>query len=424
MTNTEKTKSFDFGISASSYHIEGGNHNADWVKFEQETFKDNPENACGIAVDYWNRWEKDHEYFSELGATIFRTSIEWSRLHLAPGVFDEEAFKQYRAMFNDLKRRNIKIVLTLFHYTSPQWFRDLGAFEKKANLNHFEEFVRRALLELNDCVDILTPINEIFVYSSLSYLAGYWLPKKIDVGEFIKVTRNLIRAHFIVASIIKEMNYNIAICTSEQTRNFKYSEDKGFVKKFSRFHNYLFNQAVTKSLVRGKFAFPFGSNEKVTKKLYRPLDYLGIQFYPAVKVKLGFKKLTLNLTDYIFAVDHEGEWPKALLNAKLHPKDFFATMNEYKKYNIPILITESGVQTDDDAVRVEKLTANVKVIKRAIKKGIPVQGYMYFSLFDCFEWAEGYTKKFGLIEVDRANNHERKVKPSFEAYKELIKNFK
>jgi beta-glucosidase len=424
MANIKDTKPFDFGIASSSYHIEGGNLNSDWAKFEKEFFKDSPENVCGPAVDYWNRWKEDNNYFSDLGITILRTSVEWSRIHIGPDQFDEKALEQYHEMFLDLKRRNIKVVLTLFHYTSPQWFRDIGAFEHKINLRHFGEFVSKTLEVLHDCVDIVTPINEIFVYSSLSYFMGYWIPQKRSLSKFIRVTRNLIRAHFIVASIINDRGYDIKVSSAEHSRNFKYTTDNGLVKKFAQFHNYLFNQAVTKSLVRGKFVFPFGTNERVTKKPYRPLDYLGIQFYPAVKLHVWFKKLTFNIEDYISPITHNGVWTNALLNAKLHPKDFFLTLREYKKYDIPILITESGIQTDDDTVRVKKLTANIRVIKKAIEKGIPVEGYMYFSIFDCFEWAEGYTKKFGLISVDRKNNLERTPKPSFYKYKELIKKFK
>jgi beta-glucosidase len=420
MAETLHHTPMDFGISASSYHIEGGNYNTDWHQFEQEIFKDSPENMCGIAVDYWNQWKSDHELLSELGISIVRTSVEWSRINPEPGVFDEQALQQYREMLCDLKKRNIKVILTLFHYTAPLWFRSLGGFENKKNLKYFDEFVRRTLSELQDCVDIVTPINEIFVYSSLSYLLGYWFPKAKSINKFIRVNRNLLRAHFIVAEFIQEKKYDIKVSTSEHARTFKYQNVNRFTKLVSRFHNFFFNQVVTKSIVRNEFVFPLGIGaQRVTRKPYRPVDYLGVQFYPSVKVKMHIGKYSLR----ILPAGNNGEWTKALLTAKLKPKDFFLTLKEYKKYGIPILITESGVQTENDKLRMEKLESNIKTIKKARSRGIPVEGYMYFSLFDCFEWAEGYTKKFGLVSIDRQNNLERSKKGSFEHYKNLIQNF-
>jgi beta-glucosidase len=411
--------SFLFGIATSSYHYEGHNYNSDWRRFEEDFFKDNPDQMCGVSIDYWNRWKEDHEYLTELGVGAFRTSVEWSRIQPAPGEFDEEALEQYKEMFRDLKKRNIKVVLTLFHYTSPLWFTQMGGFQDKRNLIYFKQFISRTLEELHPYVDIVTPMNEILVYATLGHLIAYWPPQHRSILHFLRTVRNLIRSHFIVAEEIHQKKYDIEISTAEHTRIFHFIEKAWYIELPAQMLNYMFNRAVTKSIVRNQFVFPFGAEGRVTKRKFRPVDYIGIQFYPSVNISVIRDKFLPRLVPYKF----NGTWTQALMTAKLKPKDLFLTIREYSKLGKPILITESGVQTTVDRKRVVKLRANILTVKRAIAKGLDIRGYFYFTLFDCFEWAEGYSKKFGLVAIDRDNNLKRKKKASFEAYKQTIREF-
>lgn len=409
---------FSFGIATSSYHYEGGNYNSNWKIFEDKIFDTKPDQKCGIGIDYWNRWREDHEYLSELGVTSFRTSVEWSRIEPTPGNFDEQVLEQYREMFQDLQNRGIEVTLTLFHYSMPIWFSHLGGFRDKRNLKYFENFTHHTLEKLHPYISAVTPMNEILVYSLLGYMTGYWPPNnKSAIGTW-HTTRNLIRAHFITAEIIHNKKYAIKIGTAEHSRIFNITERKWIFETFSRFINYFFNKAVTKSIIRNRFAFPLGLR-KVTKRKHRSLDFIGVQFYPSVRAGVIYQKFIPKLVPY----DSEGTWAEAFLTSRLRPKDLFLTLREYSKLGKPIIITESGVQTEKDSIRIDKLTANLDIIQRARKKGIDVRGYYYFTLFDCFEWAEGYTKKFGLISIDRSKNLTRKKKKSFQAYKNIISAF-
>lgn len=416
----KKVQDFLFGISASSYHIEGGNYNSDWHEFEQVLFKDTPEHMCGTSIDYWNRWQEDHELLSELGIHMYRTSIEWSRIHIAPDTFDEQALEQYYQMFLDLKKRNIKVVLTLFHYVSPTWFKNLGGFEKKSNIKHFEAFSRKVLEKFHDVVEIVTPINEIFIYSGLSYLVGYWTPQYSDLPKFIRVTRNLIRSHYKVLEIIEENGYDIKVSSAEHTRLLKYNHNNWIVSQIEKLTNYLFNHAVVSSLNHNRFALPFGLWGRVNRKVKAKTDYNGIQFYPSIHIKIHIQ----GWMPRIAPANENLEWPQALLSAELNPKDMKEALKSYKSYGKELIITETGIQTDDDEIRELKLKENIQELYNVISEGIPIKGYMYFTLHDCFEWAEGHRPKFGLVHIDRENNLQRIKKKSFEVYKNLISKFK
>jgi beta-glucosidase len=410
-------KKVAFGISASSYHYEGGNYNSDWYEFEKRRFANDASHQCGLAVDYWNRWPEDNATLSELGATVFRTSVEWSRIEPSEGVFDEEAIEKYKEIFGDLKKRNIQITLTLFHYVAPAWFTKKGGFAVKENLHYFRSFTERVLAEFHDYIDIITPMNEMFVYTVLAYITGEFPPESRSLVSYVKVTRNLLRSHFIVAELIEEGGYKVKLSTAEHFRNFRYRNNWLLRASIGKFHNYLFNKALTTSIMENSFAFPFGFAGKITKKPFKQIEYVGLQSYPAIDLRLGFKGGKLRASPIFHTT-----WAKGIYESKYRPEDLKEAIHEYNKFGKKILITECGINTNNDSEKSTMLTETFKVIKEIKAEEIPLEAFMFFTLFDCFEWSQGYSMKFGVIEVNR-ETFARTPKESFYTYKKLIETY-
>lgn len=433
-----KEKSFLYGISTSSYHIEGGNHNSDWAEFEKRFFFSSIDQANGEGIKYWQNWKSDHKFLSKLGTNAYRTSIEWSRIFPYKNEPDLKALAEYKKIFKDLKAKKIQVIVTFFHFVSPLWFAQIGGFTEKKNLIHFERFVDLCLEELHEYIDIVTPINEILTYVSNSYFFGFWPPQIRDAYKSIKVTRNLIRAHFITTRLIELRGYDIKISTSEHCRYLEYCGTNPFINFIELVTNYLMNYAITSSIYRNRFLPPIGFFKKIMHKRHRKLDYIGIQFYGRVMVNVNFswKNLRVELkpvdpqnkitikkfkdpNEYNFAVFYNSMHNRSLKNHKY----LYRTLKRFnRRFKLPILITESGIPTNHEGKRIDFIKKSFSTIRKAKRRGVDVRGFFFFTLFDSFEWTEGYTQKFGLISVGR-KTFKRTPKKSYDFYKSQIEKY-
>lgn len=427
---------FMFGISTSGYHVDGGIDPSDWAAFESKKFNDEPENMNGIANDHWNRWSEDYDLLSELGVDSYRYSVEWSKVEPEEGVFDYVVIEQYREMFENLKKRNISLVLTLFHFVLPKWFADKGGFEHKKNLFYFERFTKIILDELHEYISIVTPINEILTYVTMSYGVGYWPPEKRSVVRSFTVTRILIRAHFIVARILDDKKYPIKLSTAEHIRYFEYPGRNPFINLFETFHNFLGSYTITSSIEHNLFLPPIGFFRRISWTKHRELDFVGIQFYGKVVMNMRFNWKRFRLEIFGFdelapdvPADNIDEYNKKAfyeaMRNDVNPKYLYRMIRNFsRRYNKPVLITEIGLPTTQEKKRMHFIDRNLFYIKKAIDKGYQVGGFFFFTLLDSFEWAEGHKQKFGLVAVNRKSILERRKKVSFDFYKNAITNFR
>ena len=192
MPNLKFPKNFLWGFAVSSYQVEGGIENCDWSK-------DFP---AGRACDYYNRYEKYFDLAKELNQTVHRFSLEWSRIEPEEGKFDRKEIEHYREILLALKERNIKSMVTLWHFTSPIWFAEKGGWQNKESANYFENYAKFVVEELDDLVDFWVTINEPMIYLSLGYLFGKFPPQKKSVLatpfvflSFLKLIKKRIRRY-------------------------------------------------------------------------------------------------------------------------------------------------------------------------------------------------------------------------------------
>ena len=209
--NNKFPKDFLWGAATASYQVEGGNSNSDWWQWEE---KGKTVDKSGLACDYWNRFKNDHNFLEELGVNTFRLSLEWSRIEPEEGVFSQESINHYRKILEDLKRRNIKTTVTLWHWTNPIWFQSKYGFHNKKAIGIFTDYCQKIVDELGDLIDIYVVINEPMVPLGMGFLGGVYPPGFRNPFKFYRALDNIAKAYRNVYGIIHKKYDNAQVGTS------------------------------------------------------------------------------------------------------------------------------------------------------------------------------------------------------------------
>lgn len=408
-----KTRKFFWGASTSSHQVEGGTVNQwsvwelanaanlaksghkrygklpNWEEIKSEAA--NPANyVSGTGVEHYQRYKEDFEILEKLGLNAFRFSIEWARLEPEEGRWDLSAFNHYKEYITELNRRGIEPFLNIWHWTIPVWFSNKGGFAKQANLKYFDNFVKKISEELLDGVKYVITLNEPNVYMGMSYSDGMWPPQERNKFKAIWVYYNLTLAHKRAWRILKHKNRTIKIGIAQQLANIQAYRpgsvtDELVVKVMRYFWNWWF-----------------------LNRIKRYQDFVGFNYYYSDYYK-GLKRVPLKtpLNDVGHYMQPDGILP-LLQRISVHYPDK------------PIIVTENGLADAKDKYRKWWLHETMQSIETAKSQGIPIIGYLHWSLLDNFEWADGWWPKFGLVEVD-LSTMKRTLRPSAIWWSEEIK---
>ncbi|MBI2597117.1 glycoside hydrolase family 1 protein [Candidatus Daviesbacteria bacterium] len=375
---------FLWGAATSAYQVEGNNLNADWEDFK----------SAGKACDEYHLYEKDFCLAKQLNHNAHRLSIEWSRIEPEQGKFDPEEIEHYVKMLKYLKSLKMTVFLTLWHFTLPKWVAKLGGWENRATIKYFEEFVKRVVPELAEYVDFWITLNEPGVYIYETYIRKEWPQlKKSFLGQ-IKTTLNLASAHKRIYKFLHQ--------------SFPAGKPIGIANNVLSFESYhkhsiLEQAAVSLNDLAANHLFYF-----LTKGTH---DFLGINYYFHVRFTThGLVPKQVNLLQQTHDVSDLG-W-------EIYPEGLFEVLTDLSD-DIPIYITECGIASTNDDRRNRFLIAYLQEVFRAIRAGVNVRGFFYWSLIDNFEWHRGFDPRFGLIEVDYTTQ-ERKIRPSALVYTDII----
>jgi beta-glucosidase len=310
-----------------------------------------------------------------------------------------------------MRARNLEPFVTLWHFTLPIWFSESGGFERKDAPEIFARYCKRVVGAFDDLVVHYSTINEPIVYANNGWLRGQWPPfKRWKPFSFVKVTNT--DGH-------KETSFSSE--KSGSLRSFLYVRDqlaKAHVAAYLAIKS--INKNTDISIVRDVIVFAANKNpfnkffavvmnwfwtHRFNKKLGGQVDSYGLNYY--FYKKFG-DKAVYDKTDM--------QWDSV-------PEGIYEAIKILQRYNKPIYIAEAGVADQNDHMRGEYITTQIKAIARALEEGIDIRGHMYWSLLDNYEWALGFDKRFGLVEVDY-DTLLRKVRPSAYVYKKIIQNNK
>lgn len=399
---------FLWGVATASHQVEGGNIYNDWHEWEKEG-KIKTGDSAVVACDHYNRFKEDFKLIKFLNNNAYRFSVEWSRIEKKEGKFDENEIEHYVQMLKTLKDMEIEPVLTLHHFTIPAWLYEKGGFLNENFHNYFAKFVKKVVPYFAPYVKYWITINEPVVEGLLGYMIGEWPPGHKNMKEGFSVIRELLLSHLEAYKIIREEKNDALISIAHNMIIFEPLNRINLLDVIV-YNNvkYMFNYAFLDSIFEGKVLKPFGKGEQL-QDLRESLNFIGLNYYTRTFVKFSLKNT--------YAAVNKGELSD--FNNEIYPEGIYKLLVDLKKkYGKSVMITENGVADHLDKWRPKLIKDTVEYMRKAKNEGVDITGYMHWSLMDNFEWAEGYSMRFGLYEVD-FKTQERKPRQSAFVYKEI-----
>ena len=392
---------FHWGTATAAHQVEGHQAN-NWTVHEAAKGLE----ASGAACDHWNRWKDDFQLLSDLGMTSYRFSIEWSRLEPTEGAWDEAALAVYSEMVDDLVGRGIRPVVTLHHFTHPDWWEAKGGFADRSNVPAFVAYCERVVDALADRVKTWVTVNEPTVFSTMGYTLGMFPPGRRSIPTTLRVMRNLLFAHGTVYMALKPKHPELQF---------------GVAKNVTLFDP---RTAGAPSIGRWPVSWS-GCGTGLAERHSEREDVL--QRRPEAKASwiLSASTTTRTCWSVPLGLPAQDEIPQRRQEVAtefgypMYAEGLARALDFLKPLGVPIEITENGVADAEDTLRAEHLRRHLWVLSNALRDGHDVRSYHHWSLLDNFEWAEGYSMRFGLHHVD-FETQERTLRPSGEAYRQIV----
>jgi beta-glucosidase len=401
---------FMWGAAVSAHQTEGGNSNSDWWEWELR-----PGTPCAepsaAAIDQYNRYGHDVALLGGLGFNTYRFSVEWARIEPSEGVFDEKELKHYRRMVGAVRKSKLIPIVTLNHFSLPIWVAKKGGWLADATPGLFERYVRRVVEALGDSVEWYNPINEAGVVAFGGYMGGLGYPPGTHgLDNWKRAARGLIAGHKRARAAIKELRPSAQVGQTHSMQEWESNAGGRPVMEYAR----RMGEDVYLEASRDDDYVGVNTYSRARLELPRPVGWLakGALAVGPIERFVVARTVAAQSQDG-FTVDPRRDIRRTQMGYEFRPVAVAATVRRVADLlpGKPIVVTEHGVATLDDAERIEFITEGLKALHPLIGEGIPLRGYIHWSAFDNFEWVLGYSMKFGLIAVDRATQ-ERRPKPS------------
>ncbi|HEY8183316.1 MAG TPA: family 1 glycosylhydrolase [Thermoanaerobaculia bacterium] len=403
-----------WGTAVSHYQVEGDDP-CDWTEWERAGRTRG--GACGRAVGGWARYEEDADLARDAGANAFRFSISWSRVEPRLGHYDDAALDRYSRFIDHLIKIDVEPVVTLFHYTHPQWFHERTPWTSTESIARFAEFAARVADRIGDRVRVWIPLNEPLVFLLAGYFDGQ-IPPGISDGRLLpKVFDHLLAAHCAAAAAIRERSPDAAIGVAHNMVAFAPERHGSFLDRMlAKIAHRCYNRGVLEAFGSGKWDFLLpptthvrGSREDLTKSL----DFFGVNFYSRLHLRCPGKERFIGEFRYLDAARRgltDNGW-------EIVPDAFEQILHEASAIHLPLIVSENGLADASDRMRARFLQEHALMLART-----PVHGYLHWSLLDNYEWLDGFGPKFGLYEVDRVSMS-RRPRPSVDTFRALGRQF-
>lgn len=407
---------FKWGVAVAAYQVEGDNVNSDWWAWEQEPGRIKEGHTSGRACDWWRNAEADLDRAAGLGLNALRLSVEWSRIEPRPGTFDDRALERYAQILRGLRERGIEPMVTLHHFSNPRWLAERGGWEAPETVPLFARFGRRVVESLGRYCNLWCTINEPNIYAFLGYLEGRFPPGKSDLSAALRVMRNLLKGHAVAYRQIHAIQPDARVGFAHHMRVLDPVNARSWLdRRTARLTDFIFNQVILDALTGGVWKPPLGFG--LALGLRRTLDWIGLNYY--TRDMIAFDR---SQAQTMFSRHQRSEGAELLDGdyGEFYPRGIFRCLQRLARLGLPIYITENGIPDSDDDQRPRYILTHLHQVWRAIQLCYPVMGYYHWTLVDNFEWAEGWTLRFGLIELDPATQR-RRPRPSASLYADIAR---
>ena len=439
---------FRWGVSTSAYQIEGAVTEGGRGPSTWDTFCASPGAVLNgdtgeVACDHYHRYAEDVGLMRDLAVDVYRFSFSWPRIQpsgIGPGNADGLDF--YDRLIDSLLTAGIQPAPTLFHWDTPQALEDIGGWASRDITGRFADYAALLAERFADRVPLWMTINEPVVLTLLGYAVGGHAPGKQLGFEALPVAHHQLLAHGRAVQALRAGGASNVGIASNHAPTWPASdspEDVAAAGFYDNLVNWLFADPVLLGRYPGGLgeAMP-GPVDEDLEVISTPIDWFGLNHYAPVRVGAPTGNPDTAATDGIPMPEGlpfeprvlEG-YPRTDFGWPVVPEAFGEILQTFKtRYGDrlpPIYITENGCAINDEPVdgvvtdqrRIDYLDAYLRVLKQSIDSGIDVRGYFHWSLLDNFEWAAGYSQRFGLVHVD-FNTQVRTPKASYHWYRNLI----
>lgn len=437
---------FLLGASTAAYQIEGGVTEGGRGPSVWDTFCDEPgrivDGSSGaVACDHFHRYPEDVALMADLGLDGYRFSIAWPRIHPdGSGQANPAGLDFYDRLVDALLAANVAPMATLFHWDLPQALEDGGGWLARDTAERFAEYAATVGARLGDRVAHWIPVNEPNVVTMLGYATGRHAPGRRLLFDALPVAHHLLLGHGLAAQALRTAGAT-SVGTANNHMPVWPATDSEEDRAAAGLYDMLWNRMFSEPMLRGRYPEGFaelmpGPVAEDLAVISAPLDFYGVNYYNPMRI--AAPGTDLPTTDQVpteglpvVPVVIEG-YPLTGFGWPVVPdglREVLVSLREqYGDALPPVFVTESGCAYDDepdatgavhDPDRIAYLDAHLAAVAQAVAAGVDVRGYFTWSLIDNFEWAEGYTKRFGLVHVDYATQR-RTPKDSFAWYRDRI----
>ncbi|SFT90690.1 glycoside hydrolase family 1 protein [Arthrobacter sp. ov118] len=391
---------FLWGVASAGHQVEGSNVNSDTWFLEHlpgSMFSE----PSGDAVDHYHRYREDIALIASLGFTSYRFSIEWARIEPEEGLFSQAELDHYRRMLEACHEHGLTPVVTFHHFSSPQWLLAVGGWEGPRTAELFARYCDGVMAHLGDLIGVACTLNE----PNLP-----WLLESFGIGGVAPEDRGSVPVWAAAAERLGVDASTVAafqFCSTEAAFDVKLAAHRAATAAIkARRPDLLVGWTLANSDIQS-----IDGGQELADQVRRDVnerfleasrgdDFVGIQTYGRT----------------VYGPDGHAPAPEGVetnqMGEEIYPQALEATIREaHRIAGIPVIVTENGLATEDDAQRVDYLRVAVDCVASCLADGIDVRGYIAWTAFDNYEWVFGYGPKFGLIAVDRVTQ-QRTPKPS------------
>ncbi|MET7711794.1 GH1 family beta-glucosidase [Streptomyces sp. NPDC005407] len=440
---------FRWGTATAAYQIEGaatedGRTPSIWDTFCRTPGKVRNGDSGDIAADHYHRMREDIALMKQLGVTDYRFSVAWPRVQpTGRGPAVQKGLDFYRRLTDELLEAGIRPVATLYHWDLPQELEDAGGWPQRETARRFGDYAGIMADALGDRVATWTTLNEPWCAAFLGYGSGVHAPGRTSASASLRAAHYFNLAHGLAAQVL----HTALPSTSEISLTLNLhavrpltdsAADLDAARRIDAVGNRIFldpvfHGRIPEDLVRDTaavtdWAFVQDGDLEV---ISTPIDSLGINYYSPTVVGSGSSD---SPSPWAGAEEHvrflPAPGPRTAMDWPVDADGLYELLTRLRDDlpGVPLVITENGAAYDDyadpsgevhDPERVEYLRAHLSAVHRAIGAGADVRGYFLWSLLDNFEWAYGYSKRFGIVHVDFATQR-RTFKDSARWYGDVI----
>jgi beta-glucosidase len=431
---------FLWGAATAAYQIEGasredGKGESIWDRFAHTPGRIQNGDTGDVACDSYHRYAEDIALLRQLNLRSYRFSVSWPRIQAdGRGAPNPKGLDFYKRLTDATLAAGIRPLVTLYHWDLPQALEDAGGWTERDTAARFADYAAHVVRALGDRVKHWVVFNEPKTFSSVGYWYGAHAPGRKEPLAFVRATHviNLAQGEAVRAmkAIDGQSQVSSAYDVAPMYPSTPSPEDAAAAERWHRFQNLWFLQpALTGSYPDGTLqadrqAELLGFRNGDEKLLLAAYDFVGFNYYTPILVKHapqgnGIPGLD---TESFWATMH-GNLPKTDIGWTVYPQGFYDILVRMARETgkLPIEITENGASYNTapdgsgrirDVQRIDYLREHLRMMARAIGDGVPIRAYHCWSLLDNFEWAYGYSQRFGIVHVDFADKQRRTIKDS------------